>query len=71
MSDQHRVDLFTSDELKRAKDIIATSRDSAQASQRIRDEIITDEVMKRIDGETGQENDRRYMAYWLEYFATA
>lgn len=70
MNDLHRVDLFTSDELKRAKDIIATSRDSAQASQRIRDEIITDEVMKRIDGETGQENDRRYMAYRLEYVAS-
>ena len=44
--------------------------DGAQASSRIRDEIITDEVMKRIDGETGQENDRRYMAYRLEYVAS-
>ena len=69
MNDQHRVDLFTSDELKRAKDIIATSRDSAQASQRIRDEIVTEEVMERINRESGQENDRRYMAYRLEYIA--
>ena len=64
------IDLYTEGEVKRAKDIIATSRDSAQVSQRIRDEIITDEVMKRIDGETGQENDRRYMAYRLEYVAS-
>ena len=70
MSEQHRVDLFTTDELKRAKDIIATSRDSAQVSQRIRDEIITDEVMERINRESGQENDRRYMAYRLEYIAS-
>lgn len=68
MSD--RIDLFTAAEVQRAKDIIATSRDSTQASSRIRDEIITDEVMKRIDGETGQENDRRYMAYRLEYVAS-
>ncbi len=65
-----RIDLFTRDEVQRAKDIIATSRDSVQVSSRIRDEIITDEVMKRIDGETGQENDRRYMAYRLEYVAS-
>ena len=71
MNDLHRVDLFTSDELKRAKGIIATSRDSAQASQRIRDEIVTEEVMERINRESGQENDRRYMAYRLEYVATA
>lgn len=69
MSD--RIDLFTAAEVQRAKDIIATSMDGAQASSRIRDEIITDEVMKRIDGETGQENERRYMAYRLEYVATA
>ena len=66
----NRIDLFTRDEVQRAKDIIATSMDGAQVSSRIRDEIITDEVMKRIDGETGQENDRRYMAYRLEYVAS-
>ena len=64
------IDLFTAAEVQRAKDIIATSMDGAQVSSRIRDEIITDEVMKRIDGETGQENDRRYMAYRLEYVAS-
>ena len=37
------IDLFTEDEVQRAKDIIATSMDGAQASSRIRDEIITDE----------------------------
>ena len=69
MSD--RIDLFTAAEVQRAKDIIATSMDGAQASSRIRDEIITDEVMKRINRESGQENDRRSMAYRLEYVATA
>ena len=68
MSD--RIDLFTAAEVQRAKDIIATSRDSAQASQRIRDEIVTEEVMERINHESGQENDRRYMAYRLEYVAS-
>ena len=68
MSD--RIDLFTEDEVQRAKTILKSSHDSAQASQRIRDEIVTDEVMKRIDGETGQGNDRRYMAYRLEYVAS-
>ena len=68
MSD--RLDLFTAAEVQRAKDIIANSRDSAQASQRIRDEIVTEEVMERINRESGQENDRRYMAYRLEYIAS-
>lgn len=63
-------DLFTELEVQRAKDIIATSRDTPQISQRIFDEIITDEVMKRIDKETGQTNDRKYMAYRLEYVAS-
>ena len=64
------IDLFTEDEVQRAKTILATSRDSAQASQRIRDEIVTDEVIERINRETGQENYRRYMAYRLEYVAS-
>ncbi len=66
-----RIDLFTADEVQRAKTIIKTSHDGAQRSQRIRDEIITDEVMERIDRESGQQNDRKYMAYRLEYVATA
>jgi len=61
---------FTESEVQRARDIIKTSRDSAQASQRIRDEIVTDEVMGRIDKSTGQKNDRAYMAYRLEYLAS-
>ena len=65
-----RIDLFTAAEVQRAKDIIATSMDGAQASSRIRDEIVTDEVMQRINRDTGQENDRRYMAYRLEYVAS-
>lgn len=66
----NRIDLFTRDEVQRAKGVIATSRDSAHASQRIRDEIVTEEVMERINHESGQENDRRYMAYRLEYVAS-
>lgn len=64
------IDLFTAEEVQRAKDIIATSRDTPQISQRIHDEIVTDEVMKRIDKQTGQANDRKYMAYRLEYVAS-
>ena len=66
-----RIDLFTAAEVQRAKDIITTSRDRAHVSQRIRDEAVTDETMERINRETGQENDRRYMAYRLEYVASA
>ena len=65
-----RIDLFTAAEVQRAKDIITTSMDGAQASSRIREEIITDEVMERVNRESGQENDRRYMAYRLEYVAS-
>lgn len=63
-------DLFTAEEIQRAKDIIKTSRDAPHISQRIHDEIITDEVMARINKGTGQENDRKYMAYRLEYVAS-
>ena len=64
----NRIDLFTRDEVQRAKTIM---RDNTTPHNRIHDEIITDEVMKRINRDTGQENDRRYMAYRLEYVASA
>lgn len=66
-----RIDLFTRDEVQRAKTILSSSMDTVQKNKRLRDEIITDEVMQRIDRETGQKNDRRYMAYRLEYVASA
>lgn len=61
------IDLFTEDEVQRAKTIM---RDNTTPHSRIYDEIITDEVMKRINRDTGQENGRRYMAYRLEYVAS-
>lgn len=61
------VDLFTVEELKRAQDLRATSRDNPQFIQRVQDEILTDEAMARIDKATGQANDRKYMAYRIEY----
>lgn len=67
----NRIDLFTRDEVQRAKTILKSSHDSAQASQRILDEIVTDEAMQRVNRDTGQENDRRYMAYRLEYVASS
>lgn len=63
---KNRIDLFTRDEVQRAKTIM---RDGPTPHARILDEIVTDEVMQRINRDTGQENDRRYMAYRLEYVA--
>lgn len=60
------IDLFTEDEVQRAKTILKSSN---TPSARIRDEIVTDEVVQRINRDTGRENDRRYMAYRLEYVA--
>lgn len=54
------IDLFTNDEVRRAV---------GQSHDYILDNIITPEVMDRIRVATVQDNDRRYMAYRLEYFA--
>lgn len=64
------TDFFTEDEVRRARDIIKSSRDSPQIHQRILVEIINDEVMARIDTATMQENSRDYMAYRLEFVAS-
>lgn len=61
------IDLFTEDEVQRAKTIL---KSSSTPHTRILDEIVTDEVVQRINRDTGQENDRRYMAYRLEYVAS-
>lgn len=64
---EDRIDLFTADEVKRAKKLM---RETATPHARIRDDIITEEVMTRIDRETGQPNNRGYVAYRLEYIAS-
>lgn len=63
-----KIDLFTEEEVRRAKKIIAEAKE-ATPHNRLRDEVVTEEVMQRIDQETGQQNDRNYMAYRLEYIA--
>lgn len=60
------VDLFTAAEVKAAKRILAAE---PFATDRVRQEIVTPEVMARINRETGQANDRLYMTYRLIYFA--
>lgn len=60
------IDLFTEDEVSRAKSLL---RNQSNPHYRILEEIVTAEVMQRIDDETGQKNDRDYMAYRLEYVA--
>lgn len=64
---EDRIDLFTVDEVRRAKKIV---RGSLIAMPAIRDQIVTEEVMERINRETGQKNHRDYMAYRLEYIAS-
>ncbi len=54
------IDLFTAEEIKAAK-----GRDADY----IVEHVVTEEVMRRIDRVTGQENLRRYMAYRLQYLA--
>lgn len=64
-----RQDVFTLDEVQRAKRIILASMDGRQRHSRILDEIVTEEALDRINRETGQQNDRSYMAYRLEAVA--
>ena len=63
------IDLFTDREVQAARVILKSSHDSVQAHRRILNEIVTDEVMARIDADTGQPNSRDYMAYRLGYIA--
>lgn len=60
------IDLFTEDEVRKARKLLAESSTPHQA---ILDTIVTDDVMARIDLPTGQRNDRSYIAYRLEYVA--
>ncbi len=63
---EDRIDLFTADEVKRAKKIMQRSLIAMPA---IRDQIVTEKMMERIDRETGQQNHREYIAYRLEHIA--
>lgn len=58
-----RYDLFTEDEVRRAQKFIAANTPEEIPT------IVTDEVMERINKETGQENVQLYMAYRLQYTA--
>lgn len=60
------IDLFTDAEVKHAQAIM---RNGGIVHQKLHDDVVTDEVMQRIGEQTGQENNRRYMAYRLEYIA--
>lgn len=60
------IDLFTEDEVRKARKLLAESSTPHQA---ILDQIVTAEVMARIDLATNQRNDRSYMAYRVEYVA--
>lgn len=54
------IDLFTLAEVKAAK---------GKSINEIMQLLVKEEAMARIDKETGQENNLRYMAYRLQYFA--
>lgn len=56
-------DVFTEAELSEAIDIVERN---ALPTDKLMERVVTDEVMARINESTGQENDRRYMAYALE-----
>lgn len=57
---------FTRYEVQQARDLKRVCLDGVQFHARIYEDIVTEEVMARIDRETGQTNDRHYMAYHLE-----
>jgi len=57
-------DLFTDDEIAKAKQIINTD---PLPNKRLVDEVVTP-AMKHINEVTGQENDARYFAYALERY---
>jgi hypothetical protein len=62
-------DLFTRNEVQRAKVIIASSRDALQVHHRLRREVLTEEVLQRIDRATKTLNQTTYIAYRLEFIA--
>lgn len=59
-------DLFTNDELQRAAKLYDRSVVGRFNENCVR-EIVTPEVVERINKQLGQENDARYLAYVIEY----
>ncbi|MBS1982840.1 MAG: hypothetical protein JST16_01605 [Bdellovibrionales bacterium] len=59
------IDLFTESEVRRAQAVL---KDGGVVNQKLYN-VVTEKVMQRIDEQTGQQNDRRYMTYRLEYIA--
>lgn len=61
-------DIFTDAEL-RAATALYKKRDSLVGgfAARCKAEIVTPEVLARINDKTGQQNDALYLAYMLEY----
>ena len=60
------IDLFTRGEVRHARTILAAG---GLVNKKLHDDVLTEDVMQRINEQTGQENNRRYMAYRLEYVA--
>ncbi len=64
----NRIDVYTHDEVNHAKRILNELK-GAPANDRLQAEVVTEEVMTRINQETGQENVRAYIAYRLQFIA--
>lgn len=62
----NKIDLFTDTEVKAAQEILNTSP-IWEVNHKILNDVVTEETMARIDRETGQQNDRLYMAYRLQH----
>lgn len=61
-------ELFTINELKRAAELLtACQRDGRRFNSVVINELLTAEVLARINRKTGQENDPRYLGYMLEF----
>lgn len=59
-------ELFTDAEIKHAADLYARALPGTFCENVVR-EVITPDVMARIDKHLGQKNDARYFGYALEY----
>lgn len=66
MVDLNYIDLFTTKEVEAAKSIVRKGGGAPE----IAESVVTPSVMHRIDKQTGQTNDRRYMAYRLMFVAS-
>lgn len=60
--------LFTVKEIRQARIVIKTHEDYEQA--RVIQQEIIEPIMDRIDKDTGQENNSKYMAYMLQAYCT-